>query len=60
MQNIANIISLSALSPALTIIITILVTCVIAVPATYFIMKYLSKGELNRNKQKAKQTENEK
>jgi len=51
-QNIARIFSLSAFNFS-TVLVTVLVTCAITIPATYFVLKYMAKSTVNKNKDKA-------
>jgi len=54
MQNIGRIFSLSAFD-FVTCIVSIIVTCLIAIPATYLVIKYIAKGSFSRNQAKAEE-----
>ncbi len=52
MQNIAKIFSLSAFSLG-TMLITLVITCVVVIPVTMLVMKYLAKNSFSKNKAQA-------
>ncbi len=54
MQNIAKIFSLSAFSFT-TAIISVLITCAVVIPITYFVMRNMSQGSFSKNKAKAEE-----